>query len=186
MAFTYGSSFYYRLLSFRYSRSVEEAEEALDESPDGWQIPCLAIQEFVKSIVLVFNATFGLAEIKGFVDYYWKNQSQYPQTCQLSEIDYKLLNLVIEKEFSSGDICSSLQVLSKSNFFNQNQTQRSNFMLNVAIEFIDAIHNGSINKNFSLLKDLTAHERFERYRNDGHDDQLTIIPLEGYEQYYKF
>ncbi len=180
------AEFYYQLLDCHYSRSKEEAELALELSPDGWQLPYVAIQEFIKSIVLVFNATLRLKETIGFVDYYWNNQSKYPADCQISKTEYELLSLILKKEISDEDYVnsefpSSLTVLEEDNFFEGEQTKRSEYMLSIAIEFIEAIHNGSINKDFKLYSDLSSDEKVQEAFFKGHHP----IPLNGYERYYE-
>lgn len=180
---------YYKLLSFRYSRNEEELQELIEEASDSWQLPYVAIQEFIKPIVLVFNATCRLKETIGFIEYYWNNQSKYPQQYQISELDYKLLNLVITNEISNkeyetssdcSDFSSSLTALEEDDFFNSNQTKRSEYMLNIAIEFINAICNGKFDKDFKLQKDLSPSEQLNLSCLDNYP-----IPLRGYEQYYQ-
>ena len=181
---------YYKLLVVHYSRSQEEKEEALDLLPDGWQLPYYAIQEFLKPIVLVFNVTLRLKETIGFVEYYWSNQSNYPRQYQISELEYNSLKLVLKNEILDNDsnysisenseFSESLTVLEKCGFFDENQTERSEYMLNVAIEFIDAIRNGSINKDFRLCCNLSVSELINLHLIGNYQ-----IPLHGYEKYYE-
>lgn len=129
-----------------YSLNQEDYELAY-ETDFTWQLPYEAIKEFLKPIILVFNATFGLEETIGFVKYYYNNQLKYPEEYRLTEIQKELIEMVVKEELTRKEFCSSCAVFAKKDYKNDTKqsfidiytTKRSEFMNEKALAFIEKI-----------------------------------------------
>lgn len=167
------------LLRKLYSLDEEEYELAF-ETDFVWQLPYEAIKEFLKPIILVFNATFGLEETIGFVKYYYDNQSEYPEEYQLTEIQKELIEMVVKEELTRGEFCSSCGVLIRKDFHNVskpsesfidvNTTKRTEFMVEKAQIFIGkiALEDPSLPKEYKLMKERSRDENLERMTEKGY------------------
>mgnify|MGYP004496044741 CR=1 FL=1 len=156
------------LLRKLYSLNEEEYELAF-ETDFIWQLPYESIKEFLKPIILVFNATFGLEETIGFVKYYYDNQSEYPEEYQLTETQKKLIEMVVKEELTRGEFCSSCNGLindskPSESFIDVNTTKRTEFMVEKAQIFIEkiALQDPSLPKEYKLTKERSFDEQLER------------------------
>lgn len=149
------------LLRKLYSLSKEEYELAF-ETDFVWELPYEAIKEFLKPIILVFNATFVLEETIGFIKYYFDNQSEYPKEYPLSNIQKELIELVGKEELTRGEFCSSCQVLVKNSFIDINTTEKTEFMIEKAQIFIGkiALKDSTLSKEYKLREEKFFEEKF--------------------------
>lgn len=175
---------YMSLLRNLYSLNQEEYELAL-ETDFTWQLPYEAIKEFLKPIILVFNATFGLEETIGFVKYYYDNQSEYPEEYRLTQIQKELIETVVNEELTRKEFCDSCEAIAQKwynddpkkskSFIDICVTKRTEYMNEKALAFIGkiALADSGLPEEYKLHKERSFDEILKRMGENGYH-RITI------------